>query len=253
MRSVTVALVGSASVAVVCMFLAPAAVGRSHWSAPGGAQPWQPSSSNSRGLVREEELRGANVLDEEELELRKHLPNGFLDLSILLARGMLEKVTIVPRLTDFNDSMLAGQSHIMNELRVHVEETLLLLKLGLQLLGTLLTLLVPITIISYALLSQPFRLPTPLIFLRLADLISFALLPLDRLLSPVLRLLMRITGLVGEIEPLLNGASGCELLNKGKRILLGLLVLNVIISLLTFFLLACFVGIVRFSGILRHP
>jgi hypothetical protein len=252
MQMLTIALAGSASAVLVCLLASHIAFGRSHWPTSSfGASPWQPTSLNPRGLVREEELRGESVPDEEELALRARLPNGVFDLFLLLERGVFEKITSMPRLVDDDKALLLDRAQFTTELKVHVEEMLLLLKLGIQLLGVLLSILVPLTITAYALLNQPFHIPTPPIFLRVADLLSFALMPLDRLFSPLLRLVVRVTGLAGELDPLLDGDDGCELINKAKRILLGLLVLNVIVSLVTFLVLALFVGIVRCSGILR--
>lgn len=240
--------------------------GGSSWSSSSGvsaapwvrdAAPWQPStvSLSARGLVREETLQVAAAVDAEELELLARLPSGPHGLVMLLLSGLSENAAgflrLQSQLPASSDAPLPvdSASALVDEMRVLVEEFILLLNLALRILGAMLTVMMPLSITLYFLLNQPLlRLPASPFTTRVTEIVGALLSPMDWLLCPLLRLAARSTGVSRE-ELLGEDTNGCEAINRAQRILLGLLVLNVLASLITVLALAVFVITVRFSGI----
>merc|ERR1711861_64773 len=104
-------------------------------------------------------------------------------------------------------------------------------------------------------LSVPLILPPALTFVD--EGFCALLAPFDLICSPVLKTVaLRIgipeaeTSELLETEEELGANAGTWLsMRVGKRVLLGALVLNVISSAFTLLSIACFVGLVRMSGI----
>merc|ERR1711904_90114 len=114
-------------------------------------------------------------------------------------------------------------------------------------MAMLLVAVLPALLIMCALFNQPFMLqPLPPFLARAAETISPSLLPLDRLLSPLFELAARSMGVSSE-ELLRDESSDCEVMNRLKRILIGLLVLNIVVSIVMLCALAIFVVAVRLS------
>merc|ERR1712176_1079630 len=133
-----------------------------------------------------------------------------------------------------------------------VRETLTFVALTLQLVGALLALVVPLTLFAYLLLGYQ-RMHYFPVALQATD---FVIKPLDRLLMPLLARAAALTvqadhEILSLEDPDAVGADGGVVLRgevvtrRAKRVLLGLLVLNVAASTLAVVALALFVGIVR--------
>lgn len=223
------------------------------WSSSVSAQtaPWQPATASlsSRGLVREEAVRDPTADDNEDLALKARMPSGVHGLISLLVKGLCQNAANFVRLRH----VFSSQSGEVDDLRVLTEEFVMLVGLALRLLGALLLVIVPLSATVFFLLSQPFRPPMPAFMGRLSELVALTLLPLDCFLSPLVRFAARVAGLNREMQSGEEATSSdCEVSNRVKRIILGLLVANVLASVATMVALAAFVIVVRFSGILGH-
>jgi len=251
-------LVVGATASVVATGVVVAGAFGGRWPSSGstayGAAPWQPSSGglSARGLVRENAVRGSHAaLDEEDLQLRARLPSGPSGLVILLLKGLSENAASFQRLYS-QQSLAIPPEDRGDELPVLIEEFISLMGLALRIMGMLLAVILPLSIAVLCLLSLPMRLPAPpRVLVRILEVLDMALMPLDCLLCPILCLTARSMGM-GREELLENDSSRFEGLNRAKRIFMGLLVLNVLASILMLVALTIFVASVRTSGFLNH-
>jgi len=143
-------------------------------------------------------------------------------------------------------------SHL-SDVRALVQETLLFVAEALRLVGLLNLVLVPTSVLAYWLLSLPFGFPPE--FRGVAQALHLALRPLDRRLFRVLLFAARAVGLpqsevLGEED---DTHSPDQIFKSAKRVLLGLLVVDVGASLAAAVSLAALVVTLRVTGILATP
>jgi hypothetical protein len=210
---------------------------------------------STRGLINEDMLSGPPAADKEDLELRARIPQGLCSLMNILLHGLNENAASFVKLGSIMQEAPLDERHqmaILSELRLLIEELIILLDLGLRLMGVMLCIIVPLTLFVFTVVNQPLLAQAPRLASTVTDVFDLALVPLDRLLSPLLRLTARGTGLTGETEPLFENTNVHEIINRAKRIILGMLVLNVLASIVMLLILLVFVLLVRHSGVMGH-
>lgn len=134
----------------------------------------------------------------------------------------------------------------VDELRKLVRRSLLFVAVALKAAGGLLLVIVPMTCFAYGVLDFLYLEQRVLLPQRL---LGFLMRPLDRLLRPLLVTTARVFGL-DQTEVLCERGDSPEGSKCAKRVLLGLMVLNVLASGLAMLALAVLVFLVRALGIL---
>lgn len=218
-----------------------------------------------RGLLREEDVYGPLVPEdaEDEAALLARVPRAPQGLVRLLVQVTSKKLSSLLRLEELQrrrrrrrapgreqEGGGASQERRNEEaLRSLMYDMLFLAAVVLKLLGGLLLLLVPTTLLAYGFLSLPAPLALHTEFG--IGLFDAFLRPLEWLAVPPLLGAARLAG-IPRGEALGEGSPEPEFARRAKRVLLGLVVLNVGSSLLAVVALAQVVLTVRISGILEE-
>mmetsp|Transcript_37003 Transcript_37003/g.115195 ORF Transcript_37003/g.115195 Transcript_37003/m.115195 type:complete len:265 (-) Transcript_37003:102-896(-) len=220
------------------------------------------SPTRRSGLVREEDVHGPLVPEDEEEEaaLLARVPRGSAGSLRTMVRTASARFSRLLRLDELQfqraqfvmahgpDGMGGGKrpDTPKEKLRGIVLNLLLVSAVFLKILGGLLIVMVPISLVAYGLLS----LPAP--FMLQIGAISWCL---ERLLDSVewlaLPVLLGATRALGisRREALGEDLDELEVIKRTKRVLLGLLILNIASSFMAVVMLANLVIMVRLSGV----
>mmetsp|Transcript_45709 Transcript_45709/g.106094 ORF Transcript_45709/g.106094 Transcript_45709/m.106094 type:complete len:254 (-) Transcript_45709:4-765(-) len=218
----------------------------------------QTCASVPHGLVREEDVHplAADAIDPDDAEFLKQLPKGPVDMLLRLAISVFarswffahvqppsRKCELDCTLPHCKAAAGATTTHGLNEPPQQALEDLLIhIHNSVTLMGFLLLVIVPATILLYSLLNREMHWPPHL--RRMGSAIAWLLTPLDFLLTPIL---IRAASLLRlrRNDVLSEDVRGPEVVRRARRVLLGLVLLNVLSSAIAMCVLLLFVFIVR--------
>mmetsp|Transcript_58908 Transcript_58908/g.117882 ORF Transcript_58908/g.117882 Transcript_58908/m.117882 type:complete len:263 (-) Transcript_58908:145-933(-) len=254
-------LVGATSGAVLAS-IAGVCWQHSHWWPELLIRALAPGLPAGRGgLVREEDVYGPYVPEDEEEEaaLLAQVPRGAGGILRVMAQTTSAQFSRWLRLEELQlrrpqrghgsgpGGSGPGDAAPQEELRGFVHDLVFSVAVFLKVLGTLLLMLVPTSLLAYGLLSLPipFVLDGGLVSRFLEGCLAFV----EWLALPPLLGATRLLG-ISRREALGEDVVGPEVVRRAKRAILGLLVLNVALSFLAVIALANVVLVVRASGVL---
>jgi hypothetical protein len=251
---------GATASAVAAGVIASKTLGsRLPWFSSSMYNPWQPTSAglSARGLIRDDFVYDTSGTDEEELTLRAKLPSSPHGFLLLLVKGLTENASNLARLLSRLPQAISSEAlphqdsndMAVDEFRVLLDEFVLLMGLAVNIMGASLVILLPMLLLVHCMSNQSLRIPALPLFSRVIEAMDLVLMPLDCFFSPLLQSTAKRLGILD--EELFGEESAIQEWNRLKRVLLGLLVLNVAASIVTLVLLAIFVAMIRCVGILN--
>lgn len=203
------------------------------------------------GIVTAEDIGLDQAPDADDDLLRSHLPQGPMGLFGVLAGSTSEWVSSSLGLAEVRRAQRRSggdegtSAALFDVYRSYVEHSVVLLSVIVRIIGLLLSLVIPLSLTAYCMLSEPFNLV--LHQGAMGNQLSAMLAPLDKIVSPLLIAVARLLGLA-QHEVLCQGGLGPECSKRARRVLLGIILVNVAASAAAVFALACFVVAVRISS-----
>jgi len=218
----------------------------------GGKRGSNTPRAGSNGTVARESAVAAEAVE----RFRKRDSKGS-EVALKTVRAALEHVLEKP--TEEKYRCLKGSNaRVKSEISAFPEAVQILRLAGFSLVGEDLVLpeRAPLQTIrdvlvglSHCMSNQSLRIPALPLFSRVVEAMDLVLMPLDCFFSPLLQSTAKRLGILD--EELFGEESAIQEWNRLKRVLLGLLVLNVAASIVTLVLLAIFVAMIRCLGILN--
>jgi len=206
------------------------------------------------GLVREEDVYGPGVIDPEDVEFFSRLPTGPVKYIFTLARPLFMRpwsralcshASSRIEGTCTQSAPLLGGQLAASEATFALEDALVFIEGSLTLMGILLLAIVPSTICLYTLLERDIQWPVQL--RHVGSAFQLALAPLDWALSPMLA---QVASLLGypRSDVRSENIHGPEVVKRARRVLLGLVLLNVFASASALLAILCLVFVVKAEG-----